>query len=96
MNKTHVLQCESLDGWRKNTIGPVPVSHEVLAPVIGGVIRYASPYPWDFAADVIQPNAAVTAATLRFKHLPWRSIEHYDPVQQRATAGTFPGLVLRL
>ena len=39
MKEQHVLRCESLVGWCKNTMRPVP--HEVLAAMVGGSVRYA-------------------------------------------------------
>ena len=39
--QTHVLRCEALLGWCKNTLGPASVRHEVMAAVVGVIVRYA-------------------------------------------------------
>ena len=44
MKEKHVLRCEALLGWCKNTLGPASVPHEVMAAVVGGIVRYAAPY----------------------------------------------------
>ena len=41
MKEKHVLRCEALLGWCKNTLGPASVPHEVMAAVVGGIVRYA-------------------------------------------------------
>ena len=39
MKEKHVLRCEALLGWCKNTLGPASVPHEVMAAVVGGIVR---------------------------------------------------------
>ena len=70
MKKKHVLRCEALLGWCKNTLGPVSVLHEVMAAVVGGIVRYAAPYLSDTAKAVVKLNAAIKAAVLQFEKLP--------------------------
>ena len=53
MKEKHVLRCEALLGWCKNTLGPASVPHEVMAAVVGGIVRYAAPYLSDTAEAVI-------------------------------------------
>ena len=43
VKEEHVLRCEALLGWCKNTLGPALVPHEVMAAVVGGIVRYAAP-----------------------------------------------------
>ena len=70
MKEKHVLQCEALLGWCKNTLGPASVPHEVMAAVVGGIVRYAAPYVSEMAEAVVKRNAAIKAAALQFKKLP--------------------------
>ena len=42
IKEKHVLRCEAILGWCKNTLGPACVPHEVMAAV-GGIVRYAAP-----------------------------------------------------
>ena len=70
MKEKHVLRCEALLGWCKNTLGPASVPHEVMAAVVGGVVRYAAPYLSDTAEAVIKLNTAIKAAALQFEKLP--------------------------
>ena len=70
MNEKHVLRCEALLGWCKNTLGPASVPHEVMAAVVGGIVRYAAPYLSDTAEAVVKLNAAIKAAALQFEKLP--------------------------
>ena len=44
LKEKHGLRCEALLGWCKNTLGPASVAHEVMAAVVGGIVRYAAPY----------------------------------------------------
>ena len=44
--------------------------HEVMAPVVGGIVRYAAPYLSDTAAEVVRLNAAIKTAALQFENLP--------------------------
>ena len=44
--------------------------HEVMAAVVGGIIRYAAPYLSDTAEAVVKLNAAIRAAALQFQKLP--------------------------
>ena len=70
MKEKHVLRCEALLGWCKNTLGPASVPHEVMAAVVGGIVRYAAPYLSDTAEAVVKLNAAIKAAALQFDKLP--------------------------
>ena len=70
MKEKHVLRCEALLGWCKNTLGPASVPHEVMAAVVGGFVRYAAPYLSDTAEAVVKLNAAIKAAALQFEKLP--------------------------
>ena len=70
MKEKHVLRCEALLGWCKNTLGPASVPHEVMAAVVGGIVRYAAPYLSDTAEAVVKLNAAIKAAALQFKKMP--------------------------
>ena len=70
MKEKHVLQCEALLGWCKNTLGPASVPHEVMAAVVGGIVRYAAPYLSDMAEAVVKLHAAIKAAALQFEKLP--------------------------
>ena len=70
MKEKHVLCCEALVGWCKNTLGPASVPHEVMAAVVGGIVRYAAPYLSDVAAEVVRLNAAIKTAALQFENLP--------------------------
>ena len=70
MKEKHVLRCEAVLGWCKNTLGPASVPHEVMAAVVGGIVRYAAPYLSDTAEAVVKLNAAIKAAALQFEKLP--------------------------
>ena len=70
MKEKHVLRCEALLGWCKNMLGPASVPHEVMAAVVGGIVRYAAPYLSDTAEAVIKLNTAIKAAALQFEKLP--------------------------
>ena len=70
MKEKHVLRCEDVLGWCKHTLGPAWVPHEVMATVVGGIVRYAAPYPSDTAEAVVKLNAAIEAAALQFEKLP--------------------------
>ena len=70
MKEKHVLRCEALLGWCKNTLGPASVPHEVMAAVVGGIVWYAAPYLSDTAEVVIKLNTAIKAAPLQFEKLP--------------------------
>ena len=70
MKEKHVLRCEALLGWCKNTLGPASVPHEVMAAVVGAIVRYAGPYLSDTAEAVIKLNTAIKAAALQFEKLP--------------------------
>ena len=70
MKEKHVLWCEALLGWCKNTLGPASVPHEVMAAVVGGIVRYAAPYLSNTAETVVKLNAAIKAAALQFEKLP--------------------------
>ena len=70
MKEKHVLRCEALLGWCKNTLGPASVPHEVMAAVVGGILRSTAPYLSDTAEAVVKLNAAIKAAALQFEKLP--------------------------
>ena len=70
MKETHVLRCEALLGWCNNTLGPASVPHEVMAAVVGGIVRYAAPHLSDMAESVVKLNTAIKAAALQFEKLP--------------------------
>ena len=70
MKEKHVLRCEALLGWCKNTLGPASVPHEVMAAVVGGIVRYAAPYLSDTAEATVKLNATTKAAALQFEKLP--------------------------
>ena len=70
MKEKHVLRCEALLGWCKNTLGPASVPHEVMAAVVRGIVRYVAPYLSDTAEAVVKLNAAIKAAALQFEKLP--------------------------
>ena len=70
MKEKHVLRCEALLGWCKNTLGPASVPHEVMAAVVGGIVRYAAPYLSNMAEAVVKLNAAIKAVALQFEKLP--------------------------
>ena len=70
MKEKHVLRCEALLGWCKNTLGPVLVPHEVMAAVVGGIVRCAAPYLSNTAEAPVKLHAAIKAAALKFENLP--------------------------
>ena len=65
-----MLRCEALLGWCKNTLGPASVPHEVMAAVVGGVVRYAALYLSDNAEEVVRLNAAIKTTAVQFENLP--------------------------
>ena len=70
MKEKHVLRCEALLGWWKNTLGPVSVPHALIAVMVGGIVRCATPYLSDTAEEVVRLNAAIKIAALQFENLP--------------------------
>ena len=70
MKKKHVLRCEALLGSCKKMLGPVLVPHEVIAAVVGGIVRYAAPYLSDEAGTVVKLHPAIKATALQFENLP--------------------------
>ena len=70
IKEEHVLRCEALLGWCQNTSGPVSVPHEVMAAVVGGIVRYAAPYLSDKAEAVIKLNTAIKAAAYSSRSCP--------------------------
>ena len=70
MKEKHVLRCKALLGWCKNTLGRASVPHEVMAAVVGGIVRYAASYLSHTAEAVIKLNTAIKAAALQFEKLP--------------------------
>ena len=70
MKEKHVLRSEALLGWCKNALGPASVPHEVMAAVVGGIVRYAAPYLSDTAEAVVKLNAAIKSAALQFEKPP--------------------------
>ena len=69
MKEKHVLRCEALLGWCRNTLGLASVPHELMAAVVGGIVRYAVPYLFDRAKAEVKLNAAIKAAALQFEKL---------------------------
>ena len=67
MKNKPVLHAEALVSWCRNKLRPASVSHQVLATMIGGIVRYAAPYLSDGAADVVQLNFAMKAMPVRFE-----------------------------
>ena len=65
MKQKHVLRCEALLGWCKNTLGPESVPHEVMAAMVGGIVHVS-----DTAEGVVKLNAAIKTAALQFENLP--------------------------
>ena len=70
MKEKHVIRCEALLGWCKNALGPASVPHEVMAAVVGGIVRNVAPHLSDAAEAVVNLNAAIKAAALQFENLP--------------------------
>ena len=70
MKEKHVLSCEALLGWCKNTLGPASVPRELMAAVVGGIVRYAATCLSDTAEEVVTLNVAIMTAALQFEHLP--------------------------
>ena len=70
IKEKHVLCCEALPGWCKNTLGPVSVPHEVMVAVVGGIVRYAAPYLSRAAEEVVRLNATIETTALHFENLP--------------------------
>ena len=70
MTEKHVLRCEGLLGWCKNTRGPASIPHEVMGAVVGDIVRYAVPYLSDTAEEVVRLNAAIKTAALQLQNLP--------------------------
>ena len=70
MKEKHVLRCEALLGWCKNTVPPASVPHEVMAAVVGGILRYVAPYLSDTAEEAVRLNVAIKTSALRFENLP--------------------------
>ena len=68
--KEKQVRCEALMRQCKNNPGPAWVPHEVMATVVGGIVRYAVSYLLDTEADVVQLNAARKTAARRFENLP--------------------------
>ena len=61
---------KALLGWCKNTLGPMSVPHEVMAVVVGGMVRYAAPYLSDTAEEVVRLNATIKTTAVPFENLP--------------------------
>ena len=55
---------------RRGAGGLVHHHNEVMAAVVGGIIRYATPYLSDTAETVVKLNAASKAAALQFEKRP--------------------------
>ena len=70
MKEKHVLRCEAVLGWCKNTLGPGSVPHKVMAVVVGGIVRYAAPYLSGMAEAAVKLNAAIKTAALQFENVP--------------------------
>ena len=95
MKKKHVLRCEALLGWCKNTLGPASVPHEVMAAVVGGIVRYAAPYLSDTAEAVIKLNTAIKSAALQFE-IAQGPVQSSGAVGSWVTVGEGPGYLPRL
>ena len=54
MKERHVLRCEAPLVWCENTLGPASVPHEVMAMVVGGIVRYTAPYLSDTVEEVVR------------------------------------------
>ena len=65
-----MLRCEAVLGWWKNTLGLAWVPHEVMAAVVGGVVRYAALYLSDTVEEVVRLNAAIKTVAMQFENLP--------------------------
>ena len=48
----------------QTTLGRALVPHEVMAAVVGGIVRYAAQYLSDTAEAVIKLNTVIKAAAL--------------------------------
>ena len=70
MKEKHVVRGEALLGWCKNTLAPASVPHEVMAAVVGGIVRYAAPYLLATAEEVVRLNGAIKTAALQCERLP--------------------------
>ena len=70
MKEKHVVRCEAILGWCKKTLGPESVPHEVMAAVVGGIVRYAAPYLSNTAEEVLRLIALIKTAALQFENLP--------------------------
>ena len=70
MKEKLVLRYEALLGWYKNTLGRALVPQEVMAVVIGSVVRYAAPSLSHAAAQVVRLNGAIKNSALQFENLP--------------------------
>ena len=70
MKLKHVRCNEALLGWCKNTMGPASVRQEVMAVVVGGILRYAAPYLSYVAAGVVRLNVPINIVALQFENLP--------------------------
>ena len=95
MKEKHVLRCEALLGWCKNTLGPASVPHEVMAAVVGGIVRYAAPYLSDTAEAVVKLNAAIKAAALQFE-IAQGPVQRGGAVWSWITTGGCSGYLPRL
>ena len=95
LKEKHVLQCEALLGWCKNTLGPASVPHEVMAAVVGGIVRYAAPYLSDTAKVVVKLNVASRLRPCNSRGCPRTCptrlcglVMSYDWQMSRLSAGT--------
>ena len=94
MKEKHILRCEALLGWCKNTLRPPLVPHEVMAAMVGGIVRYTVPYMSDTAEEVVRLNGAIKTAATHVPPVP--SIQHCNREQYSSiTGGNFGGYPAR-
>ena len=67
MEEKHAHRCEALLGWCTTTVGTALVPHEVMAAILGGIVRYAALYLSDFAVEVVRLKASMKTAALQLK-----------------------------
>ena len=70
INPKHVLRSEAVLGWCRNMPGPASTPHEVMAAVVGGIVRYAAPFLLDSTAEIVRFNGAIKIAALQLENLP--------------------------
>ena len=96
MKEKHVLRCEALLGWCKNTLGPASVPHEVMAAVVGGIVRYAAPYLSDTAEAVMKAEYCHQGCVPAGREAAQGPVQRGGAVRSWATVGGCPGYMPRL